>query len=562
MSFHFTPYSITFLLTSLIAAVSFVIIWTRRRAPGSTTFGLLMLAIAEWCLAAGLETGSSNPAVRIIFAKIEYIGITGTPFFLLIFTLQYTHKKKWLRPRWIALYALIPLLTTLMAFTNEWHGLIWSGVSAIDPRTNLTAYYHGPWFWVNLTSTHVYAFVSAILLIHYAIDVSIQYKKQILFLLIGFSFPLIASLIYVLDAFPVANLEVTPISFALSGLFLYWGLFRHQFLDMVPLARTAIVDILQEGVLVTDSQHRILDINPAAQALLHLPNDIVGNDASVVLEKWPQIIDLVYSSQKNGQEEILTQAQEPTCLHVRTSSLHHAANAPVGKLMIIQDITERYQAQREQVAHERTQAASQERQRIARQLHDSIVQSLHSAVLLLDNLKRQNKQGDSIDTGKMITLLERSIRQALREMRLAVYQWHPEQNKLGFYQHLETRLARVEKRAGLHVNVSLGTQPDLPSAWHDDLIALVTEALNNVIKHAYANSVQINLEQDNGRIRLTIRDDGRGFSLEKTKPGGMGLPIMRERAAGLEGRLQVTSSQGAGTQITLILPRKEPCHDD
>jgi len=102
---------------------------------------------------------------------------------------------------------------------------------------------------------------------------------------------------------------------------------------------------------------------------------------------------------------------------------------------------------------------------------------------------------------------------------------------------------------------------DLPADVHVALYRIAQEALNNVVKHARANSVQISLQfvTEDGtpateveRVELCVSDDGRGFSISDTRPGRCGLDIMRERAEAIGATFQIDSAPGAGTRIVAI----------
>ena len=88
---------------------------------------------------------------------------------------------------------------------------------------------------------------------------------------------------------------------------------------------------------------------------------------------------------------------------------------------------------------------------------------------------------------------------------------------------------------------------------------VVQEALTNIIKHAGARNVDIHIRYKNGKVYLTVQDDGKGFDLKETGKArkGLGLSLMKERAHLAGGNLQIRSSSGGGTQIRLVVPLKE-----
>jgi signal transduction histidine kinase len=87
------------------------------------------------------------------------------------------------------------------------------------------------------------------------------------------------------------------------------------------------------------------------------------------------------------------------------------------------------------------------------------------------------------------------------------------------------------------------------------LYRIAQEALNNTLKHAGAQQVGVSLTQEEGLLRLVVRDDGCGFEPGAVNSGGgMGLQNMRERAAQLGGKLELTSAPGAGTTLEVEVP--------
>jgi two-component system sensor histidine kinase UhpB len=100
--------------------------------------------------------------------------------------------------------------------------------------------------------------------------------------------------------------------------------------------------------------------------------------------------------------------------------------------------------------------------------------------------------------------------------------------------------------------------PGFSSAEETQLVRIIQEALTNIWKHAKATRAVIRFGVQNGHREVTIQDNGRGFEPERTRKRGssrFGLETMRERAEGLEGGLEIESRPGAGTTVTIRLPR-------
>jgi len=198
-------------------------------------------------------------------------------------------------------------------------------------------------------------------------------------------------------------------------------------------------------------------------------------------------------------------------------------------------------------------AVVRERERLARELHDSVTQSLYSLMLLADAGWKLMEAGD---LGRVRGYLERLgeiSQQALKEMRLLVYELRPLVLKReGLAGALQQRLDAVEKRAGMDVRLLVEGEMELPSLVEEELYRIAQEALNNTLKHAAATSVTVNVRGEGNRVELRVVDNGVGFDFNAmSDQGGMGLVSMRERAEKLGGALVVLSALGEGTRVNV-----------
>ena len=199
-------------------------------------------------------------------------------------------------------------------------------------------------------------------------------------------------------------------------------------------------------------------------------------------------------------------------------------------------------------------AVWEERQRLARDLHDSVTQSLYSLSLFSRAGREAAEDGDAIRLNHSLTELERNTLHTLREMRLLLYELRPaDLEEEGLIRAIELRLNAVERRANLQLDVRLDELAGLSPSQEVELYHIVVEALNNVVKHAAATRVALQLTQADGHLRLRIVDDGQGFDPAQTR-GGMGLRNIRERVARLDGQLTVFSEPGGGTRLEAVIP--------
>jgi PAS domain S-box-containing protein len=204
-------------------------------------------------------------------------------------------------------------------------------------------------------------------------------------------------------------------------------------------------------------------------------------------------------------------------------------------------------------------AALEERQRLARELHDSVSQALYGISLgartALDRLRHENPEGLKEALGYVLELADA----ALSEMRALIFELRPESlEKEGLRVALERHIASARARHGLEVDASLESEPRLSLAAKEVAYRVAQEALQNVVKHAQATRVAIELHCDNTSADLVVEDNGAGFDPTQSFAGHLGLRSMRERAETVAGELTISSRIGGGTRVSLRLPVEFP----
>lgn len=202
---------------------------------------------------------------------------------------------------------------------------------------------------------------------------------------------------------------------------------------------------------------------------------------------------------------------------------------------------------------------SGERKRLMRDLHDSVSQKLYGLVTTTEAAQAAIEAGSLVDPSEVLVRIGENARQAVKEMRLFLFQMQPiDMEKDGLISLLHHRLAAVEGRANIKANfradladdeVALSTQTEIV------LYYIAQEALNNVLRHAAAKSISVTLKQGRRNVILEIRDDGCGFDIKKVERGGLGLTNMRERAAQIHSKLRILSKPDQGTRVVITVPR-------
>jgi len=200
-------------------------------------------------------------------------------------------------------------------------------------------------------------------------------------------------------------------------------------------------------------------------------------------------------------------------------------------------------------------AAEQERRRWARELHDETLQALAGFQVVLSSALRRS---DAASLEQAVRAAVEQIATEIEKLRMLITELRPAAlDELGLQPAIESLASRVAAVEGLEVEteVAFGTEDErLAPELETTIYRLVQEALTNVVKHARASRVAIEIVAHDQHLDVAVRDDGGGF--DPTLPrDGFGITGMRERVGLADGTLTVASAPGEGTTVSARLPR-------
>jgi len=346
MTWQYTPFVFPLLVAAAISSGLALYAWQRRRAVGATPFALLMLGTAAWSLVYALRLSSASLPAKLFWAQVRYLAIVTVPSAWLAFVLQYTGRGKWLRLRNVAILTIVPVITLFLVWTNDAHHLFWSHIG-LERSDSLLVWdaTHGPAFWGYAAYTYVLLLISTFMLVQALIRSPRLYRLQVALLLFGALTPLVADLIstYNMISFP---LDLAPYAFTIAGLAVAWGIFRFRLFDIVPVARSAVVESMRGGVLVLDMQNRIVDVNPAAQNIIGLQaSEVVGQPVTQIVTSRPDLVERYRDVTDTQTEIILGEGRGQRSYEMRISPVRDRRGHLMGRLVVLHDVTERQQVE-------------------------------------------------------------------------------------------------------------------------------------------------------------------------------------------------------------------------
>jgi PAS domain S-box-containing protein len=363
MHWRFTPYLFPVVLAATLSAAIALFAWRRRSIVGVAPFSILMLAIAEWSLGYALELAGADIPTKLFWVPIEYLGIVIVPAAWLTLALQYTGRTKWLTPRLLVLLSIEPLITLVLAWTNDIHHLISAKVGLeISSAFTVLVITRGTWYWINVGYSYLVLLLGTALLVSFIPTLRRRasvYRGQVSALIIAVLVPWVSNVVTVFGLIPLPYLDLTPLAFTVTGLAMAWNLFRFRLLDLVPVARHAVVESMSDAVIVLDQHNRITDLNPAAQRLFGRPlTELIGQPAAQIASAWSDQVQRFRSATEAHEEIVLAVDGAARSFDLRISPLSDRRGSLTGRLIVLRDITERKQAMKALEQAREEQAAS------------------------------------------------------------------------------------------------------------------------------------------------------------------------------------------------------------
>lgn len=198
-----------------------------------------------------------------------------------------------------------------------------------------------------------------------------------------------------------------------------------------------------------------------------------------------------------------------------------------------------------------------ERQRMARELHDTLAQGLAGVILQLEAVRLRLASGEADRASEIIDQAQARARAALAAARQAIDDLRAGPAGAGdAHATVEEEIRRFSTATGIAVEADIAALATLPADVAEQTVRVIVEGLTNVLRHAQAQRIWVQVMAHEGGVETVVRDDGVGFDV--TAAAGMaghyGLLGLRERARLAGGEVQVVSEPGQGTTVRLCLP--------
>ncbi len=341
--FIFTVIAALLCIATGVNTIASVVSWRKANTRPGFYFAVGITCATFWTLASALDYAAIPIPLKIFFAKWEYIFYHASLAFHLLFLLFYAGYVELAESKLLRFVLLVGCgINILLAWTNELHGWLWIGFSPGQFGNNTVIFEHGPaYLWVTGTGYLLYGSIllTAWLATRHG---SRHSRRQGWFLFFAFLLPLLGNLVYQFESPELKGMDWANILISVSSIMAVWVLYGTRLLDIIPIAREKLLDSLSDGMMVVDTQGRIVDINQSAASMLgSLPDKMIASNLDEVLPLAKSFS--AHPPEPEIRTEIEVGDSEKRYFDVLITPLFENKTVFIGRLIIFRDMTSRKQ---------------------------------------------------------------------------------------------------------------------------------------------------------------------------------------------------------------------------
>ncbi len=341
--FYLNPYGVPAFFVSLLFITLTIFSFKRQNLRGERYFSYLMFASFLYSYFYSIELMTTDPGTIGFFYKLEFLGGVFIAPLLLLFTLKYSDKAKYISPIWIRIMFGIPVLFLIILFTNDYHRLFYNDISAADNSYFISiSLERGIFHWLYAGYNSILILTANILLLRMFFSVPKVYQKQVMIMMFGSFVPWIAYLFVVFGFYPF-GLDPVPFLLGIAGVIIFWALFKHQLFIASPIAFKTIFEKLSDGVLILNEGGEIVAMNLAASTFISNFTELSITKIDQLIKICPELQVLLSSEMAEKRVEIDLPSQNKTFsayLKNIDNGVDRNSDSSHFKYLFLRDITE------------------------------------------------------------------------------------------------------------------------------------------------------------------------------------------------------------------------------
>lgn len=325
---------------------SFILLYTFRRlsAPGAIFIILLQISMLLWTAGYIYEIAAPTLAEKLMGIKLQYFfGIPFAPVLYFFMIVHYATKRKQPDMMLGALVLIIPVLTMSFALSMHSHNFFYANPRLVQKGAFLLIEKDwGPWFFVHVYYSYCVVIATSVFVIRMLTKERAVFRTQGKLFILIMLLPWIANVAYVAGMSSFMRLDFSNISFIVSSAVMLFGIMRYQLLELLPAAHEKIIEAMTDGVIVVNSAQKIIEMNPAAEAILHCRQPL-GLTVMEVFQNISAESRLFFANDERNFE-LLSGGKT---LEVSVSPMRVPKGNEEGKIITVHDVTTRVKDRKE-----------------------------------------------------------------------------------------------------------------------------------------------------------------------------------------------------------------------
>ena len=238
--------------------VSIMIWYMRRGSTSAASLSILLLGLSWWDITYAIFWVDFPGPTPYFWLDITLVGAFIVPTALFVFSLEHARLERWLTRPIIFSLLVEPVLAFILLWTDPWHNLFYGGKRALNTTMILDA---GVVHWANIIYSYALILISLVILSVAAYRSVGIYRRQTFLIIAALVIPWIVHISFLSTGGLLPNADVTPFIFSITAMIFAFALVGYRLLDIVPIARTFLIENMSEGVIVLDTHDRVVDIS-------------------------------------------------------------------------------------------------------------------------------------------------------------------------------------------------------------------------------------------------------------------------------------------------------------
>lgn len=553
---QFTLYQIPLLVSSLFSAIIIALLYRRKKAVGRKFLILFLSSIFIWSVADFFNLLNTTLNAKIFWSNFSYFGVATFSIFLILFVLEYIGKGELINRSKIILLSIIPIITIILIWTNEHHHLMRQSffIQNISGLLALGKVY-GTWFWIQFIYAHSIVIISSVL-IFYSLSLSLNiYKKQGIIFLIGILGPLISNLLYVsrIVSFPI---DMTSVSFAITGMVLYWGITRENLLDFVPTVYMEVFNEIPDGVLILDSVNQVVGMNPSAESIFNIKFSDIRRMNLQELINWNEFNKFI-NEHRSSENYHGSFSNNNKYYDVNLKTIYDKKHSSIGKLIVLHDISKRREMEEQLInSNKQIEGLNDTLQIIHKILRHDL---LNKFTIMKFTFEIYKESGDKLILDKLENSIDNGVEliNRLRELESFII-------AKGDLIHIPVR--DIVERVSTTITVPIEIKGNANVIADDALFSVFENIMRNSVVHGKTDRIKVDIKSKNKISTIKVTDFGKGIledikdkifeegiSYGENKGSGLGLFIVKKTIERYGGEIKVEDNKPSGAIFIIKL---------